>query len=583
MGLFDLFFKKRPKCDVTIYIDLIEPQYYNERSATKLIKPFIKEYLLKYDIPLVNFVIKLQELDEFDDKSKETVNVDFVFFDTDLILLKQEECEKEVLEEIKKLLGYSFPNLKINIRNACEVITDSIPKQTKNYEYLLTRNGVCITKIFANQETVVIPDKIAGRKVTGLGRIESPIIEKLTPKEQIKRLLPNKGPENEKIKKLFLPEGLLFIGDYAFDNCPEVKEIYIPSSVYKIVPRALGNKIEKICVENGNLFYKSLDGNLYDYEIKKIYRYAINKKDSIFVLPKTVKEIGVYAFGFVKHLKMVKISEGLEVIGKEAFYTSDIEEIILPNSLKFINDSAFDCCFSLRKLVFPKSLVRLGKSVFSNCHSLSEIDVTNTIMDVTSFQFSHCQSLKEIILPSSITLIGYGMFTGCTLLNKINIPENVTEIQDYAFEECKNLEEVIIPKGVTKIGIVAFKDCIFEEIKLPKALVSIGNLAFQNCVRLKSIILPDSLSNLGFNVFRYCYSMEEVTIPKRIKEIHEDIFELCYSLRLINYKGSKKNWDKIKFIPTKGKYYALSERGNTLTMRSNVFSIEDNEYINVIK
>ena len=53
-------------------------------------------------------------------------------------------------------------------------------------------------------------------------------------------------------------------------------------------------------------------------------------------------------------LKKVALPEGIESIGRECFKKSELEEIVIPKSVKTIEWSAFLECRSLRKVVFEK-------------------------------------------------------------------------------------------------------------------------------------------------------------------------------------------------------------------------------------
>ena len=75
--------------------------------------------------------------------------------------------------------------------------------------------------------------------------------------------------------------------------------------------------------------------------------------------------------------------------------------------------------------------------------------------------FSGCFSLKSLVIPDSVTRIGEGAFNGCSSLTDIAIPDSVTSIGDKAFQGCKSLSNLIIPSCVTSIGESAFRDCNF--------------------------------------------------------------------------------------------------------------------------
>lgn len=60
------------------------------------------------------------------------------------------------------------------------------------------------------------------------------------------------------------------------------------------------------------------------------------------VLPKTVREIGKYAFYTCHKLRSIELNEGLEIIGEYAFaYTENLKEIVIPSSVKKVGNYCF--------------------------------------------------------------------------------------------------------------------------------------------------------------------------------------------------------------------------------------------------
>ena len=51
--------------------------------------------------------------------------------------------------------------------------------------------------------------------------------------------------------------------------------------------------------------------------------------------------------------------------------------------------------------------------------------------------FSLCTSLKEVIIPNSVSRIGNNAFYGCSNLKTVYIPDSVKQINDSAFSRIK--------------------------------------------------------------------------------------------------------------------------------------------------
>jgi hypothetical protein len=61
--------------------------------------------------------------------------------------------------------------------------------------------------------------------------------------------------------------------------------------------------------------------------------------------------------------------------------------------------------------------------------------------------FKGCTSLKKIVIPDSVTRIGGHAFHGDDSLSEVSISENssLTQIGSSAFRECTSLKEIILP------------------------------------------------------------------------------------------------------------------------------------------
>ncbi len=126
------------------------------------------------------------------------------------------------------------------------------------------------------------------------------------------------------------------------------------------------------------------------------------------------------------------------MIENHAFKWSHIESIVLPETLKLIDEYAFSGCSNLADIRFSDELEEIGYGAFKDC-----------------------VSIEEIVIPDNVTVIKASTFTGCENLKKVVLPANLEEIQEEAFSDCKELEQVIFTGPNTSITIDghAFSRC----------------------------------------------------------------------------------------------------------------------------
>lgn len=110
----------------------------------------------------------------------------------------------------------------------------------------------------------------------------------------------------------------------------------------------------------------------------EIGRYAFYESTVESVQIDGVEQIGDHAFYSNANLSSLVLSEGTLSIGSYAFgsatfgsATNDLTEVALPDSLRRIEDHAFQACRKLTTISFGTDLEYIGKSAFYRCNELS--------------------------------------------------------------------------------------------------------------------------------------------------------------------------------------------------------------------
>ena len=110
---------------------------------------------------------------------------------------------------------------------------------------------------------------------------------------------------------------------------------------------------------------------------------------------------------------MLRLPDGLEVVGKGWFHNQSIQRLVVPSSVRELGEEAFGGCEGLREVVFePGSrLERLGESCFEEC-GLLEIVVPRSVRVVGAYAFLGCLELSVLRFEdgSRIQSLGHGAF-----------------------------------------------------------------------------------------------------------------------------------------------------------------------------
>lgn len=172
-------------------------------------------------------------------------------------------------------------------------------------------------------------------------------------------------------------------------------------------------------------------------------------------------------------------SGGISITGYQGVETNiTIPTQIEGTNVTEISSNSFEQS-SLRSVVLPQYLEKIGQYAFSDSQALTTVTYNEKLKIIESHAFNCCSSLVSVPTTPNLQYIGNSAFFLCTSLSSFYGFDELANIGDFAFLGCTGIKSVTIPKSVTEISQYAFADCTeIEEITLYENLKTIKSNAF---------------------------------------------------------------------------------------------------------
>ena len=357
------------------------------------------------------------------------------------------------------------------------------------------------------------------------------------------------------------------ISDYVFHGCSSLTSVTIPNSVISIGEEAFRNcsKLTSVTIPN-SVTSIGVGAFYYCYSLTSV------------TIPNSVTSIGEWAFGGCSSLNSVHVND-IAAWCKISFGSADanplyyahnlylsgklVKDLVIPNGVAFIGNSAFYNCSSLTSVTIPNTVRNIGSYAFDGCTNLTSVTIPNSVTLIGDYAFSTCRSLTSLIIPNSVKHIGHGAFFACHGLKSLTFGNAVTNIGDYAFTHCYYLTSITIPNSVTSIGENAFDDCKgltsviwnakncnsynfgsnITTFTFGKEVEFIPDSLCFGMNKLTSITIPNNVTNIGERAFYGCTSVTSILIPQKVNKIGSMAFAACPSRISIRVDNGNSTYD----------------------------------------
>ena len=341
-----------------------------------------------------------------------------------------------------------------------------------------------------------------------------------------------------------------------YEEVAVVGENYAPA--YDYLPSTL--EIPSQVVHSGNT-----------YTVTEIGNYAFQACEMLeaVIIPNTIKKIGIYVFTGCTKLINISFPESLEDVMGGALYEcawynnqpdgcvyignllyrykgiAPMGTIEVRDGTKAILDFAFSQQSNIQSVVLPNSVTSVHLQAFADCPNLETVVLPNSLSMIEDEAFVNCTKLSKINLPHDLSIIGAGTFRGCSNLSQIEWPQQLTSIGANAFYECTQLDNVdAIPASIQKIGANAFYHTAWEN-RQSAGYLYIHNIFYAYTGELTEnlhINIKQGTTYISGGAVSHCVVINgryrenvvtKLTIPTTVREIEDRTFASCNKLDTI--------------------------------------------------
>lgn len=360
------------------------------------------------------------------------------------------------------------------------------------------------------------------------------------------------------LTEVVLSDEVVSVGSYAFQACNGLKKLTLGARVASfgtytftadgknfdvsapVLYQCRG--LKEITVAEGNPNFISVDGVLYGKTVAGkdcgeggvLFAVPCGYEQTSLVLPEAVKIILPYSVHYQANLTGITLNEGLENIGKGAFYYSTkLTSLAVPSTVTTLGASVLLNCTAVTEFTISEEnqvystdgnlIYENGGTSLAMYIGLSdEVEIREGTLTVEMGVFMNNAKITSLVIPDSVKEIGVKAFNGCSNLKSIVIGGGLKTIDSTSFAALSSLEtitvsednkyfkavnNVLYSKDGAKLLLCAAKNGL-TALEIEKGVTEISDWAFSYHATLKGVTLPSGVKKVGDYAFYECRELE---------------------------------------------------------------------------
>lgn len=244
------------------------------------------------------------------------------------------------------------------------------------------------------------------------------------------------------------------------------------------------------------------------------------------------------------------VNSGCKVIAIQACFNTPMTSVDLGDTVEIIGRSAFGST-SLQQVIIPDSVTRIDGGAFSYCNELTTVEIGSNVSYIDYTAFMSCPKLESITVSSNNTnyrssnnclISGNSIMTGCKT-SVIPADPSIMYIGSQSFYGSTGLTSIGFPSNIINIGQSAFSHTGLTSVTIPDTVTYLAPGAFGYCSDLTTASVGNGISIIYYSTFSGCTSLTSVYLSSSLTNLNG--FDGCTSLADIYYDGTKNDWRSI--------------------------------------
>ena len=218
----------------------------------------------------------------------------------------------------------------------------------------------------------------------------------------------------DNLESIIIPYGVKLISNGAFYDCDTLKSVTISATVTQIREYSFSScdMLENITVDSENQYFSNDNyGVLFNKDKSNLLNYPIGNTRTSYEIPDSVKTVEDEAFGGCTNLERILIPASVTRLGEGPFVRCEkLEEIIVNSDNTVYSSDEYGVLFSKDKTVLvqypagntrenytiPDGVERIGYCAFFTSSDLTDVIIPDSLTIILESAFSYCDGLTNV-------------------------------------------------------------------------------------------------------------------------------------------------------------------------------------------